>query len=260
MTLRTIALFFIITSSFIFPATPQTPAVPNPQPGPAPTTPLNFIPIINPTICASPPGNVATDGCDDVCILVGCCNGWTSEQSGSVTLQNGDNIPCSSVNCGNVCRMACDRDPTPEGCNKLCRDTTSHGRAYIFSRPGFCEPPIIDPHSPTHIAFGFEVSHDVFLFGSVENHGGSPIVLPTFDNGFWMTTGSRAEMFATMANPSGSGFDGTQSVPPYNEYRMSAVRHPLVCAATRFAENLYSVGYNVIGNSLYSVCSKLTLC
>lgn len=238
-------------------------ALPNAQPSPTllvlyPYS-AGFIPIVDTEICAMPPGVIATDGCDDICNLVGCCSGWETDGIGSEELPSGEYVDCSGVNCGNVCRMACDRVTTDEPCNKVCGNLMSDGTAYVFSRPGFCEPPVVDSKSPTHVGFGFEVSSGVYLFGSVENSGGFPIVLSNFDNGFWMTTGTLEEMLATFANPSASGFYGTSGVPPYTEYRTSVVQTPRVCKAARYAENLYSVGYNVLGNNcldaVYNVLS-----
>src|SRR5579859_5141356 len=96
-----------------------------------------YIPIINDlninnVVCAIPPGLVATDGCDDVCVLAGCCNGWQIRRPiRLVKLPNGKSVDCASVNCGNVCRMACDREGTPEACVNPCNSLTSRGTAYV---------------------------------------------------------------------------------------------------------------------------------
>jgi hypothetical protein len=226
-------------------------------------TPPNFLPIISNTVCAEPPRTLATDGCDDVCVLTACCTNWTPKPKGSTaTIQNGNIVDCSTVNCGNVCRLACDRQSSDEACvpDNNCGDLASDGRVFVFSRNGNCdawnlaffESPTPDPSSPTHVGFGFEVARDVFMFGSVENGGGCAIVEQGFDNGFWMTTGSIDQMLATFRNPPVSGFHGTifpKNVANYDQYKESAVQTPNVCDAVRVAENLYSVGYTITRNN-----------
>lgn len=226
-----------------------------------------YIPIVNGNQCAVPPGTIATDGCDDVCLLVGCCNGWqTGTTPSTVTLPDGNVVNCANVNCGNVCRMACDRVNTAEGCNSVCSTLTS-GTAYVFGRPGVCGISIntVNPSCPTHVGFGFEVSPGIFLFGSVENGPGSAstlggsTVIGGNDNGFWMTTGTQAEMLATFNDPAGTCFHGTLQVSPYTQYKTYVVQNPIVCTATSIAENLYGQGYFVFFNNclnaVYNVLS-----
>jgi hypothetical protein len=261
---RTLFVFFSI-----FTLTISSPVVPNPQPGPAPSVaPLNFIPIISSEVCAVPPGNIATDGCDDVCLLVACCDGWKVKPNSSpVKLQNNETVNCSAVNCGNVCRMACDREPTGESCSDTCEAPPFFtGRAYVFSRIGTCSSPFlqypfINFKSPTHVGFGFEVSPGIFLFGSVENSIGDIYVPAGSDNGFWMATGTHLEMLATFKNPAASKFHGALGAKPYDQYRMSRVGSPAICAAVGFAESLYSVGYSAVGgnNCLDAVYNVLTV-
>jgi hypothetical protein len=82
------------------------------------------------------------------------------------------------VNCGNVCRMACDREGTAEACTSICAIPSS-GNAVVFARPGVCgiSQSTVNPSCPTHVGFGFEVSPDIFVFGSVENGPGSDSTL-----------------------------------------------------------------------------------
>jgi hypothetical protein len=216
-------------------------------------TPPNFLPIISKNVCAEPPGGIATDGCDDVCLLTKCCSNWMPN-GGTATLQNEKDVDCPTVNCGNVCRMACDRQGTSEPCDLdyNCGDLRSDGRVFVFSRNGNCLSPTLDSGSPTHIGFGFEVAQDVYMYGSVENGAGCTTVEQNFDNGFWMTTGSKDQMLATFRKPWLSLFHGTISpikVAKYDQYKMSAVQTPKVCDAVKAAENLYSVGYGVFGNN-----------
>jgi hypothetical protein len=185
---------------------PSCPTTCPPSPAPSPYS-AGFIPITNTGICAGPPGLVATDGCDDVCLLATCCNGWGTNNGNSMELQNRQHVNCSTVNCGNVCRMACDRAANAnEACDKTCGEITSMGHAYVFSRPGCCYQGVTGPFAPTHVGFSFEVSRGVYLFGSVENGVGLPIVSSRFDNGFWMATGSLDQMFATLKEPCESCF------------------------------------------------------
>jgi hypothetical protein len=223
--------------------------------------PPNFLPIISNNVCAMPPGTIATDGCDDVCLLTKCCKNW--ERTGShekITLPNKNMVDCSTVNCGNICRMACERESTGEACT--CDNLKSDGKVYVFGRDGFCYPPLINPLSPTHVGFGFQVAPHLYLFGSVENGGGCARVPAGQDNGFWMATGSSGEMLATFRNPSNSGLHGTiypGKVPPYDHYKASTVKQPKVGDAVKAAENLYNIGYNVTGNNCLNAVYNILL-
>jgi hypothetical protein len=105
------------------------------------------------------------------------------------------------------------------------------------------------------VGFGFEVSPGIFLFGSVENGPGSAAilvgstVLAGNDNGFWMTTGTQAEMLGTFNDPAGTCFHGTIGVSPYTHYKAYVVQNPTVCYATSIAEKLYGQGYFVFSNN-----------
>jgi hypothetical protein len=231
-------------------------------------TPPNFIPTISNNICAEPRGTVATDGCDDVCVLTECCKEW-KPRSNTLELPNGITIDCSTVNCGDVCRLVCGRQDTPEPCaaEHNCINLSTDGEAYVFSRNGDCKPFDIDilgfhilipsavPSSPTHVGFGLEVAQDVYVFGFVENGAGCAAVPPGKDNGFWMTTGSKDQMLATFSDPSASRFYG--AIFPidvinhnqYNQYKTSKVETPNVCAAVKAAEALYLNGYDVASNN-----------
>ena len=143
-----------------------------------------------------------------------------------MTLSNKAPLDCSTVNCGNVCRMTCDRDSTPEGCVTPCGKIKSNGRAYVFKRPGCCFGGVAAPFAPTHTGFGFEVYPGTFVFGSVENGQGTPSVNDGSDNGFWMSTGSLDEMFATMFQPCSSCFHGAIGRPGYTEYKKYTVKSP----------------------------------
>src|SRR5271155_5785386 len=97
-----------------------------------------------------------------------------------------------------------------------------------------CPKEIEKLYKETHVGFGFEVAPDVYVFGSLENGAGWPLILPGFDNGFWMTTGSSAQMLATFKNPPASGFHGTlhgAAVPPYDQYKTTVVPGDRICDA-----------------------------
>lgn len=243
----------------------------------------DFIPIVEGDQCAMPPALLATDGCDDVCLLANCCTGWRANRTGSVGLPDGTTVGCPFVDCGNVCRMACEREGTAEACNTPCSSISSKGRAYLFGRPGVCKvecdprfmlplnvigPTFVLPipnflgcqlqvnaACPTHTGFGFEVSPGMFLFGSVENGPGRDnnllgvVVFQDHDNGFWMTTGTLREMLATFANPWASCFHGALETTPYTDYEEYTVQRPDACSATRNAEALYHSGYDLSGNN-----------
>jgi hypothetical protein len=226
--------------------------------------PQQYLPIISsPNVCALPPGNIATDRCDDVCLLTECCDGWQNGNSPtSPVLQNRMNVDCASVDCGNVCRMACDRVGTSEACNSTCSiPTPFDGQAYVFSRKGFCNPdkyPFVGRLGPTHVGFGFAVSPGIYVFGSVEDTAGLPLIVDG-DNQYWMATGTLDQMMATFLNPRSSGFHGALLAKPYDQYRTATIRNPLVCAAVQSAETLYNTGYVLIGNNcLDAVYNVLT--
>jgi hypothetical protein len=144
---------FISLRALLSTANAQTVA-PNPQPNQPPVLPPNcppfpacpaspapspysagFLRITDSGLCAMPPGLIATDGCDDVCTLATCCDGWTTNTGGPVELPNGVMVDCSTVNCGNVCRMACDRTGTSAACDALTPcGAPSQGLAYVFMR------------------------------------------------------------------------------------------------------------------------------
>ena len=234
----------------------------HPCPAAASATPspygAGYLPIIGTGICGKPPVGISTDGCDEVCTLAKmCCNGWQANTSGSVKLLSGSTAACSQVDCGNVCRMACDRQGIAESCSSVCTSNMAYGDAYVFVRPGVCDIPnqLPDPACPTHVGFGFEVSPRIFVFGSLENGPHSAailfqsVVVDGADNGFWMTTGSEAAMLATFADPAASCFHGTLGVSTYVEYKTYAVPQPNVCNAVKTAEDHYGSGYGVIGNN-----------
>jgi len=57
----------------------------------------------------------------------------------------------------------------------------------MFARKGHCgltDLPPIEAQDPTHVGLGFEVAPGVFVFGSVENGAGTPVILGGLDNGF----------------------------------------------------------------------------
>src|SRR5208282_2789337 len=66
------------------------------------------------------------------------------------------------------------------------------------------------------------------------------------DNGFWMTIGTRDEMLATFSNPWASCFPGALGVSRYIEYKTYVIQNLAVFNATRYTENLYSVGYKAL--------------
>lgn len=244
-------------------------------PNPSPPSPYSagYIPVTKNGLCAQPPGNFTTDGCDDVCVLTTCCSDWGTPTSNTKELPNGVVIDCSSVNCGNVCRMACERETLGlEACDSTCTDVTGQGiagEAYVFGRPGVCGvaglaglfstgfSSVVNPTCPTHVGFGFRVSQDAYLFGSVENRLGWPLpgilaglyVPANADNGYWMTTGTFDQMIETFRNPCDSCFHGALLVPGYTEYRFATVQNPSICTATRLAEKLYTLGYEAVTNN-----------
>jgi len=255
--------------SFLTPKSQSCPAAALATPNPYSA---GFIPIIGNDICVQPPTNgslvisdtKATDGCDEICILAEtCCDGWQAKPNTNVKLASGNTVACSLVNCANVCRMACDRDTkatygdTLAPCSSSCSSITSNGKAYVFVRPGVCDLPAgtVNVACPTHVGFGFEVSSDVFIFGSLENGPKSAstaygsTVLDNYDNGFWMTNGTEAMMLATFTNPWASCFHGTLEVSPYVEYKTTTVESPSVCVAVSEAESYYGKGYFVVANN-----------
>src|SRR5271155_5870170 len=69
-------------------------------------------------LCSSPPGTNASDGLDDVCVLVACCNGGNAINA---QLPNLALIPCNTVNCFNVCTLSIMRSNLgAEACDSTC--------------------------------------------------------------------------------------------------------------------------------------------
>jgi hypothetical protein len=70
------------------------------------------------SLCAYPPGTVASDGYDDVCVLTSCCIGSKIQ---TVEIPNGQNIPCNNVNCTSVCQLSQNRATLgEEACDSTC--------------------------------------------------------------------------------------------------------------------------------------------
>jgi hypothetical protein len=78
-------------------------------------------PLTTDGLCASSPGTKSSDGFDDVCVLVACCN---SGSPAAVELPSGKNIACLNVNCKSVCSLANMRSGLGnEACNDVCVPT-----------------------------------------------------------------------------------------------------------------------------------------
>ncbi|PMD36357.1 hypothetical protein L207DRAFT_602431 [Hyaloscypha variabilis F] len=78
-------------------------------------------PLTTDALCASSPGTISSDGFDDVCVLVACCN---SGSPAAVELPSGKNITCLNVNCKSVCSLANMRSGLGnEACNDVCVPT-----------------------------------------------------------------------------------------------------------------------------------------
>ncbi|KAF4624620.1 hypothetical protein G7Y89_g13550 [Cudoniella acicularis] len=69
-------------------------------------------------LCSIPPGIISSDGQDDVCVLVACCNG---EDTPEVEIPSGSFIDCLSVNCTSVCSLSQVRNGlSNEACDNTC--------------------------------------------------------------------------------------------------------------------------------------------
>lgn len=72
----------------------------------------------NSSLCADPPGTISSDGFDDVCVLVACCNGGNTL---TAEIPSGSVIACSDVNCTSVCNLSIARSGLGiEACNNVC--------------------------------------------------------------------------------------------------------------------------------------------
>ena len=96
--------------------------------------------------------------------------------------------------CPNVCRLACDRtNRGGEFCNSVCASSIST-EAYVFVRrfgaSGF-----------GHVAFGFKVASNRFVYGVLEDLHGTLHIDSGKDNGFWLRDGMFNDMSCAMKSP-----------------------------------------------------------
>lgn len=69
-------------------------------------------------LCSNPPGTTSSDGLDDVCVLVACCNGG---DTAAVEIPSGSSIACPNVNCTSVCDLSNMRSGLGiEACDSTC--------------------------------------------------------------------------------------------------------------------------------------------
>lgn len=74
--------------------------------------------ITDGTLCADPPGTISSDGFDDVCNLVQCCNGGNTP---TVELPSGLTILCLDANCNSICTLSNMRSSLAnEACDSTC--------------------------------------------------------------------------------------------------------------------------------------------
>ena len=223
----------------------------------AATYDAGLLPLVtNQSICAVPPGILASDGLDDVCLLAGTCcpKGWTSTP-GTATLSSGAPVNCGTVICPNVCRMACDRQGTSEACTNspFCQGTSTH-EAYVFIRRSAAA-------GAGHPGFGFRAAENLYFYGGLENPPGlipvsPPVVLPGSNNGFWMQNGTQNDMFCAMKNPpigSDTAYDDDYKI--YMDGNIAEMCQDIM----PIAEGIYSSGYRLLGsNSLDAVYNILS--
>lgn len=77
----------------------------------------------NNNLCANPPGTISSDGFDDVCVLVACCNPGNPI---TVEIPSGSFIACSDVNCTSVCDLSNMRSSLGgEACDSTCTAPTA---------------------------------------------------------------------------------------------------------------------------------------
>jgi hypothetical protein len=207
----------------------------------------------NQSVCAIPPGLVSSDGCDDVCLLTACCTDWITngpDPVHPVTLRSGAVVDCADAVCPNVCRMACDRTNSGgESCHSVCASSIST-EAYVFVRR-------FGAHGFGHVAFGFKVASNLFVYGSLEDPNGTHQIDSGEDNGFWLRDGTFNDMLCAMKSPP---IMGAESYDPYYK-KYSVPDAPNVCSAVAKAESIYGVGYDVIGdNCLDAVYDILNTC
>lgn len=74
-------------------------------------------------LCAIPPGTISSDGLDDVCVLVACCNGGNTV---TVQIPSGSYIACLDVNYTSVCDLSNIRSGLGnEACDSTCTSLIS---------------------------------------------------------------------------------------------------------------------------------------
>ncbi len=104
------------------------------QPGSTAPTCLKL--TTNSDLCAISPGTISSDGFDDVCTLVDCCNG---SHTASVKLQSGSTIACSNADCTNVCNLSIARSGLGiEACNTVCNPPAPVPESHPSFDGGIC--------------------------------------------------------------------------------------------------------------------------
>jgi len=190
--------------------------------------------LANSNLCAYAPGIRASNGFDEVCNFAEeCCTDWVGTGAfGTTTLGTGATVDCTSVNCPNVCRLACEKELLGiDACRTLCSVAPSVGKAVVP----------INHHGAFglgHTGFGFEVAPDYYLFGGLENPTGAPSLHVNTNNGFWDDNGNGVTMLNFFhAPPIGDRYS--------RRHKSIDVPSPNVCHAVRTMESVYHWGYHI---------------
>lgn len=83
-------------------------------------------------LCANTPGTISSDGFDDVCNMVNCCNGGNTQ---AIELPSGKSITCGTANCTSICSLSkMQGNLGTEACVSSCTPS-SPGRVCMFNAP-----------------------------------------------------------------------------------------------------------------------------
>ena len=113
------------------------------------------------------------------------------------------------------------------------------GSAVVFLRRDGAPLP---PGCAGHVGWAFRQGDGTYMFGSTENTGGWPIVLPGGDNGAWHAEESLQDAIDAM------------SARNYDAYKVAVFRDPHADAALACVAVVEASGYTAAGNNCLDHC------
>lgn len=188
-------------------------------------------------LCANPPGTIASDGFDDVCNLVDCCNRGNTQ---AVELPSGKSIICSTANCTSICSLSnMRRNLTGEACVSSCTPTSS-GRVCIFNAPSGAK-------GWGHVGWAFQVASTTsWVYGAAEDASGARQIPPGDPKS--ATSWDDTDDFTKVKDV----FKTKQHGHPanyYTQYRCKNVDAPNIQAAKNEVQTVLYSGYSIDANN-----------